>query len=87
MNIEYFKTFVNLAQTKNFSTTAENLHVAQSTVSNRIKELEQYYGESLFIRTNKWVEMTSSGSKLLPQVMRIIEIERQAKEGIKKHKV
>lgn len=83
MNIEYFKTFISLAETRNFSMTAEKMHVAQSTVSNRLKELEQHYGQPLFHRTNKSVELSEAGSKLLPQIMRIVKIESQAAESLR----
>ncbi len=40
MNYDFYKTFVVLAETKNFSKTAEKLNIVQSTVSNRIQEVE-----------------------------------------------
>lgn len=55
MNYDFYKTFVVLAETKNFSKTAEKLNIVQSTVSNRIQELEKYLNTDLFNRTNKRV--------------------------------
>lgn len=78
MNYDYYKTFNVLAQTKNFSTTAKKLNVAQSTVSNRIKELEKYLGYALLARTNKTVELTVAGEEFLPYSKRMIAIEAEA---------
>lgn len=86
MQIDYLKTFITLAETNNFTATAEKLHIAQSTVSNRIKELESHYNQILFRRTNKKVELTHSGQKLLLQARRIVEIEQNVSEELKANK-
>jgi len=78
MNYEYYETLVTLAQTRNFSTTAKMLNVVQSTVSNRIKELENYHNQTLFKRTNKSVELTPAGDLLLPYAKRLITLENEA---------
>ncbi len=77
MNYDYYKTFIALAQTKNFSTTAKKLNISQSTVSNRIKELEKYIGSSLLYRTNKTVGLTIAGEEFLPYCKRMILIEEE----------
>lgn len=41
MDIEALNTFLTLANTKNYTRTAAQLFVAQSTVTNRIHELEK----------------------------------------------
>ncbi len=78
MNFEYYETLVTLAQTRNFSTTAKMLNVVQSTVSNRIKELENHHNQTLFKRTNKTVELTPAGELLLPYAKRLIALENEA---------
>lgn len=44
MDIENLKTFLILANTKNFTRTANQIFVAQSTITNRIHELERELG-------------------------------------------
>jgi DNA-binding transcriptional LysR family regulator len=61
MNIESLETFVLLSENGNFTKTAEMQYLVQSTVSNRINELEKYVGKELFIRNNKNVKLTKSG--------------------------
>ena len=41
MDTNLIKTFISLAETKNFNKTAENLYISQPTVSMRIKQLEE----------------------------------------------
>ena len=41
MNSEELKTFIFLSKVKNFTLAAEQLFIAQSTVTNRINELEK----------------------------------------------
>lgn len=77
MNYDFYKTFVVLAETKNFSKTAEKLNIVQSTVSNRIQELEKYLGTDLFSRTNKTVTLTQSGLNFLSYAKRIVAIEEE----------
>ena len=50
------------------------LHVAQSTVSSRLKSLEYELGKILFKRTNTGVELTPAGLTFLPYAKRIIEL-------------
>jgi LysR family transcriptional repressor of citA len=53
MDHDLLITFTLLAKLKNFTKTAEQLHVVQSTITSRIKTLENNIGEHLFVRTNK----------------------------------
>lgn len=46
MNTESIKTFIMLSKMKNFTRTAERMYVAQSTVTNRICELENETGKN-----------------------------------------
>lgn len=63
MDIVNLKTFLELAATGNFSRVAERLHVTQSTVSARIKVLEDHLNSALFERTPSGVNLTLSGRR------------------------
>ena len=65
MDTTTLRTFIALAQIKNFTKTAQQLFVAQSTVTNRIRDLEMELGVPLFIRSHKQVDLTPSGQKFL----------------------
>jgi len=79
MNIESIETFVILAENGNFTKTAEMQYLVQSTISNRINELEKYVGKNLFIRNNKNVRLTQSGEAFLPYAKRMLMLK---KDGI-----
>lgn len=63
MNTEAIRTFLELSKTGNFSRVAERLHVTQSTVSARIKVLEEHLNCQLFQRTSTGVSLTNAGKK------------------------
>lgn len=75
MNSEGIKTFIMLSKLKNFTRTAERMYVAQSTVTNRIAELESETGQKLFIRRQGGVELTEEGQLFLSYALRINELE------------
>jgi LysR family transcriptional repressor of citA len=83
MNYELLITFVYLAELKNFTKTAEQLHVVQSTITSRIKSLEYNIGETLFIRTNKNVELTNAGETFLPYAKQLLSIQESAISRLK----
>lgn len=75
MNTEELKTFIFLSKVKNFTLAAEQLFVAQSTVTNRISELEKEVGKKLFSRVSKTVKLTEAGEIFLRYAERILELQ------------
>jgi len=78
MDFEQLRAFYTLAQTKNFTKAAEMLHLVQSTVTMRIKQLEEKVGKPLFIRDKRSVEITQAGLTLLPYAERILQLSHEA---------
>ena len=74
MDIESIKTFMILAHTRNYTRAADQLFVAQSTVTNRIHELEKELGFLLFNRNNRSVELTNEGEKFRVYAEKVIEL-------------
>nr|WP_240903811.1 LysR family transcriptional regulator [Chengkuizengella sediminis] len=56
--------FIAVAEKKNFTRAAEELHLTQSAVSIHVKTLEEKFGIKLFERTNKFVRLTKAGEIL-----------------------
>ncbi len=79
MDFDQLRAFYVVAQTKNFTKAAEILHLVQSTVTMRIKQLEEAVGKPLFIRDKRNVEITQAGLALLPYAERILKL---AQEGL-----
>ena len=61
MNLELIDTFLDLLETRNFNRTAERLETTQSTISGRVKSLEQAIGAKLFERGRAGAVPTPSG--------------------------
>ncbi|MBS5855673.1 MAG: LysR family transcriptional regulator [Lachnospiraceae bacterium] len=75
MNTEELKTFICLCKVKNFTLAAEQMYIAQSTVTNRIVELEKDVGKKLFNRASKKVILTEEGRIFLKYAERILELQ------------
>jgi DNA-binding transcriptional LysR family regulator len=82
MTFDQLITFVSVAKTKNFTNTAEQLHLTQPSVTNRIKNLEEELGTTLLYRSSKSLELTRAGEKLLEYSHQIIELMRTARLDI-----
>lgn len=66
MELRQLKYFVKAAETLNFSDAAKALNVAQSTLSQQIKQLEIEMNVQLFQRNSHNISLTEAGSELLP---------------------
>ena len=66
--LEHYKIFKAVADTGNISTTAKELYLSQSAVSQSIKILEDSLGVRLFSRTSRGVMLTSDGNTLYEYV-------------------
>lgn len=67
MTLTQLKYFLEVAKTRHFTAAANNLYVAQSSLSYAIRELEAELDAPLFIRRpNKRIDLTQYGIALLP---------------------
>jgi len=82
MDTQNLRTFLLLSQVKNFTQTAEQLFVAQSTVTNRIAELERELGKKLFARDNRKIELTNEGLVFQSYAKRMLELEEASHQKI-----
>ncbi|WP_317855271.1 LysR family transcriptional regulator [Chakrabartyella piscis] len=78
MTFDELNTFITLAHNKNFSRTAEILYTSQSTVSFRIKKMEQKIGCALFERNTKQLELTPAGREFLSYAIKIYNTYEEA---------
>ncbi len=53
-----------LQQEKSMVKAAERLFISQPAISYRLTRMENEFGQSLFVRSNRGVEMTSAGQRL-----------------------
>lgn len=65
--------FVEVARTRSFNQSAENLGLSPATLSRRIQALELYAGARLFNRTTRRVELTSLGVSFLERCGHLVD--------------
>lgn len=72
MNIEYIKSYLVICKHKSISKAAQSLYVSQPTLTNRMKQLENYLDIKLFERSWKGIELTEAGSLFLPLALNLV---------------
>lgn len=65
MDTELVRTFLEIVSAGSFIRAAERLHVAQTTVSARIRTLEERLGRPLFVRHKGGASLTPAGEQFL----------------------
>ena len=78
MNIVYLQTFVSIMEAGSLVRASEQLHVTQSTVTARLKALEDTVGQILLNRDKSGVTLTPAGVKMLRYAKIVTGLWRQA---------
>lgn len=73
MSIRHLRIFIMVADTGKMSVAAEKLFITQPSVSQAIREIEDYYGIKLFERLSKRLFITESGKLLLRYARHIVQ--------------
>jgi DNA-binding transcriptional LysR family regulator len=76
MELSYIRDFCVLAEIGNFLEAADELDIAQSTLSRHLKSLEIELGAPLFIRTTRRVKISDFGKILLPYAKQLLDLEQ-----------
>ena len=82
MKIDHIRTFLEISDCGNFNRAAENLHVTQSTVSARVKAMEDRFGQVLFKRSHSGVELTPAGRHFREYALNIQRLWQQAQQRV-----
>ncbi|MGF1725922.1 HTH-type transcriptional activator IlvY [Photobacterium nomapromontoriensis] len=85
MNIKYLRFFLHLCESKNFSQTAQAMHISPSALSRVIQRLEGEIGQALFNRDNRSVELTLAGQTLFPTAVLIVSSWQEVKADLITH--
>ncbi|MGW8114023.1 LysR substrate-binding domain-containing protein [Caproicibacterium sp. NSD3] len=83
MTLRHMKIFVTVCRCKSATAAAEKLGIAQPAVSLAIKELEQYYGVSLFDRISHRLYITDEGKRLFEYACKIVLLFDEAESDIR----
>ncbi len=85
VELHHLRYFVSVARLGSFTRAAEENHVAQPSLSQQIRRLEQSLGASLFDRSGGQVRLTDAGHALLPRaeaILKQVEDSRAAVEEV-----
>lgn len=72
MELRQLRYFVGAAEQLSFSEAARLLNIAQSTLSQQVRQLEDELGVQLFERNSHTISLTEAGAELLPFARRTL---------------
>lgn len=86
MTIRHLKIFIYVVDYKTMSNAAKKLFISQPSVSQAIREIEEYYNVRLFERLSQRLYLTKDGEKLLKYSRYIVStFDNMEKEFKNKH--
>ncbi|MCM3626802.1 LysR family transcriptional regulator [Paenibacillus glycanilyticus] len=85
MEIRQMRYFVEVAKREHVTEAANVLHVAQSSVSRQLAQLESELGVDLFIRKGRRVKLTPIGKILLQRVEQMLNMMNEAEREVKEY--
>ena len=74
VNLELYRIFYVVAKHKHMTKASEELHISQPAISQSIKKLEEQLGGTLFLRSNKGMELTEEGKMFYDYVKGALEL-------------
>jgi DNA-binding transcriptional LysR family regulator len=74
LELDLVRTFVTVAEVRNFTRAGERLGRSQSAISLQIRRLEERIGRQLLSRDPRHVVLTAEGESLLPQARRLLRL-------------
>lgn len=74
IDLELYRVFYVVAKHKHMTKASEELCISQPAISQSIKKLEDQLGGTLFIRSNKGMELTSEGKMFYDYVKGALEL-------------
>ena len=74
VDLELYRVFYTVAKNKHMTKASEELHISQPAISQSIKKLEDQLGGTLFLRSNKGMELTEEGKMFYEYVKGALEL-------------
>ena len=78
VDFELYKVFYTVAKNKHMTKASKELHISQPAISQSIKKLEEQLGGTLFLRSNKGMELTEEGNMFYDYLKGAIELIKNA---------
>ncbi len=79
MDVDMARTFLAVVETGSFVEAAERVFITQSTVSMRIKALEERLGKTLFKRSKTGSQLTPAGAQFHKHALAMVRVWEQAR--------
>ena len=74
VDLELYRVFYVVAKNKHMTKASNELHISQPAISQSIKKLEEQLSGTLFLRSNKGMELTSEGEMFYEYVKGALEL-------------
>ena len=74
VDLELYRVFYTVAKHRHMTKASEELHISQPAISQSIKKLEEQLGGTLFLRSNKGMELTEEGKMFYEYVKGALEL-------------
>lgn len=74
VDLELYRVFYIVAKNKHMTRASQELHISQPAISQSIKKLEEQLGGTLFLRSNKGMELTEEGKMFYEYVKGALEL-------------
>jgi len=84
MEVHQLRYFVAAAECANITRAADRCHVAQPSLSQQLRKLENYLGVKLFDRMGRGIAITDAGRALLPRARRILAEIRDTEANLRR---
>jgi len=82
MDIDLAKTFLDIVRSGSLIATAERLHLTQTAVTARVKNLESQLGCQLFVRNRAGACLTPEGERFVGYATQIVQLWENAKYDV-----
>ncbi len=74
MDLNLVRTFLVVAENLSYTKAAKQMNLTQPAVSSAIRRLEKHYGQTLFVKSGRNIELTTRGHQLIPFFRQAIDI-------------
>lgn len=81
LDLNELEQFVQFADNKTLSKTAEKMHISQPTLTRTMKSVEEKFGVELFVRGKNKIELNETGKKAVEYSRKLLQ---ESEDAIKK---
>lgn len=82
MDVALARTFLEVAAQGSFVAAAQRLHLTQTAVSARVKNLEEQLGATLFVRHKTGTTLTPAGERFAPYASSLLQMWERARQQV-----